>query len=792
MAVDNIADALQEAINIKGQIRTAIISKEVDVPEDTPFSQYPAKVNAIRGILQTKSITPTAEGGAITPDEGYDGFSEVMLPAEPNLNAVNISEGVSIYGVTGTAETATFNIAQFFARTLADISLGVTTIGDYMFYQNTALKNFTATALTTLGQYAFYGCTGLTSFIASASLTMLKAYTFYNCTALATVDLSKISAINNYALYNCKAVKNIGTLTVPEIGQYGCYYLANSATSFVYEPSEAAVIGDYGLQYANISDIKGEIKTVGNYGLANLTNALTKFSGKFTGAIGQYGFYNNQYIKTVDFSKSVITALGQYAFYYLGWNRSNYSTDAYMELDFRASKFNTIDQYSLSYIRYANIYVPSSVKTINSYAFYYNQYVNIYMQGAAPTLASTSAFSNASNYKIFVPWGNVISYTKGTNWTSIASNIVGYAPAGTFTAGDTLPLYNGDGYAVTWYSDEAKTTQVTTCPTGSPILYCVPGDTKVKQVVTILSSGPITLSVTDSSGNAVDFSYGFFLCAEGETYSIGASTDREGYTYYIKVDGEKVTSFPYSLTVGADDITINGTAYDPTAVNPDFAEATWRELKTAVETGVAATMYASNIGDTKEVTLTDGQTIHLRLSNCVNDLYSYADGSGATGFFLEFADSINTTYYMNSTNTNAGGWDASYMRNTVMPLVRDLLPDEVKEVMAQVITKSCKSGTDGTLVESVDDLMLLAEREVFSSRSYSRSEEWNALKRLEYYEQNDTSSARIKKLNGSSNSWWLRSSRYSTSDYFCTVNGNGYADYNGASGYYGVAPGFCL
>lgn len=793
MAVDTIADALQEAIDIKDDIRAAIIERGVAVPQNTKFEDYPDKIALIKGIRQTKNLTVTAAGGDVMPDSGYDGFSKVTLPAEPNLIPGDISDGVSIFGVTGTAQTATFDIAAFFARTLTSLSLGVATIGNYAFYEYSTLQSFTDTALATLGQYAFYNCTGLTSFIASASLTELKAYAFYGCQALATFDLSKIEEIGNYALYNCTRIANIGTLKASEIGSYGAYYLAaNAASGFKYDPDDPAVIGDYGLQYAKITEIDGEIKSVGTYGLANLASVFTKFSGKFTGAIGQYGFANNQYLKTVDFSDSTITALGMYAFYYLGWSRANYSTDPYMELDFRASLFSTVDQYSFGYIRYANIYLPSAVSQINAYAFYGCQNVKIFMQGAAPTLASTSAFQNMSNYKIYAPWTHIVSYTTGTNWSSLTSNIIGYAPANSFTAGDTLPAYNGEGYALTWYSDEAKTTQVTTCPSGSPALYCVPGATKVKQVITIENSGPIVLAVTDSSSNPVDISYGFILCENGETYNISASTTEQGYTYYIKVDGVKVTTFPYALTVGSSDIVINGTAYDPTAVNPDFNEATWRELKTAVETGVATTLYANDVGKTKEVTLKNGQTVHLRLSNNTADLYELADGTGTTGFAFEFVECYGTQYQWNTTNTNVGGWNASYMRNTVMPLILAQLPDEVQEVIATVKRKSCYSGTDGTLVTTEDDLFLLFDPEVFGNNGYARSEEKAANTRWQYYAQNDTAAARIKQLNGSNNRWWEGSPYSGNANYVCVVNNDGNANYNTANYSRGVAPGFCL
>ena len=135
MAIDTVTDALDEAIAIKGQIRTSIINRGVAVPANTPFDDYPDKIDQITGILQTKNLVVTAAGGDVTPETGYDGFSKVTLPAEPNLIPANISEGVSIFGVTGSAQTATFDIAAFFARTLTSLSLGVATLGNYAMYK---------------------------------------------------------------------------------------------------------------------------------------------------------------------------------------------------------------------------------------------------------------------------------------------------------------------------------------------------------------------------------------------------------------------------------------------------------------------------------------------------------------------------------------------------------------------------------------------------------------------------------------------------------------------------------
>lgn len=703
-------------------------------------------------------ITPTEEGGYL---------SKVTVEKPATLVSENIVTGVNIGGVNGSAVASDFDLNGLIARTAENLTIGSPTIGDYAFYNYTGLKTFTDNTATKIGQHAFDGCTGLTA-----------------------ITIPNVAELSDYALNNCKAIANIGALTVPTIGKNGAYYLAaNAANGFVYEPSAPATIADYGLQYAKITEIKGEIKSVGQGGLANLPSTFTKFSGKFTGSIGKSGFANNRYLGEIDLSASAITNLGEYAFYYLGWERANYST-AKLTLDLRNSTFAVVNSSSFAYLRNTDVYLPQSVTQMNGYSFANCQNLNLYISGVAPVLPTTSTFSSATNYTIYVSWKYGASYKTATNWAALADKIFAIAEAGTFTAGETLPEYSGEGYAVTWYTDAEKTNAVTVCPEGSPMLYCSYSDAKAKEVVSISTSGPIDITVTDSTGAAVDFSLGYFLCNSGDEFSVNASTSETGYTYYIKVDGAKVTTFPYALTVTSD-IAITGTAYDPTQINPDFTTATPQELKNAVDQGIAATTYA--VGSTRQITLKNGQTITLRLANNTTDLYERSDGSGATGFVLEFVECFGTKYYMNTTNTNDGGWNACYMRTTVMPLILAQLPDEWQEVVATVKIKAGNGySTQNVVIESDDKLFLPAEKEIFASLNYSSQTEWNALTRWQWYAQHDTDADRVKTFNGSAAMWWERSPSSVGNNYFCDVriNGTGFV----SDAYYdnAVAPAFCI
>ena len=127
-----------------------------------------------------------------------------------------------------------------------------------------------------------------------------------------------------------------------------------------------------------------------------------------------------------------------------------------------------------------------------------------------------------------------------------------------------------------------------------------------------------------------------------------------------------------------------------------------------------------------------------------------------------------------------------------MPIILAQLPDDLQAVLATVNIKGCNSGTSGTLNTSADKLFLPAEREIFSSRTYSRTEEWNALKQWGYYAKNTAASYRIKKRSGTATTWWLRSPYSGNTYIFVHVSASGTVSNSNASYAYGVAPGFCI
>lgn len=162
-----------------------------------------------------------------------------------------------------------------------------------------------------------------------------------------------------------------------------------------------------------------------------------------------------------------------------------------------------------------------------------------------------------------------------------------------------------------------------------------------------------------------------------------------------------------------------------------------------------------------------------------------------------YSSAGNSGFPMNTTNVNTGGWENSYMRQTLMLQFLNLLPDEWQSVITE--TKKYTDnvgGGSGSIQDNVtstnDKVFLLGGFEVFSSNSYANSYEKNYQQQYTYYANGNDRKFYNHQSKGSSVSWWLRSPRLSYSDCFASVNRTGNADYYSASYSYGLAPAFAI
>lgn len=148
--------------------------------------------------------------------------------------------------------------------------------------------------------------------------------------------------------------------------------------------------------------------------------------------------------------------------------------------------------------------------------------------------------------------------------------------------------------------------------------------------------------------------------------------------------------------------------------------------------------------------------------------------------------------------TSVVGYDAptntatSPVANTLMAA----LPSDLRAVMKPITKYTDSVGNSsnvaGNVTASVDYLPLLAEFEIFGTRSYANQYEQNSQVQYDYYKSGNSKVKYRHSSTGSTAIWWERSPYYNASNAFCSVTAAGNANYGSASFSYGLAPAFMV
>lgn len=253
-------------------------------------------------------------------------------------------------------------------------------------------------------------------------------------------------------------------------------------------------------------------------------------------------------------------------------------------------------------------------------------------------------------------------------------------------------------------------------------------------------------------------------------------------------------------------------------------EYTWAEIHQISDANLA-TDYGFKAGDTKSITIngtigntTVDQTVDAIIlginhnaekegSNRIHFLIGKSGDNmcGMTDSQYNTQVSASGWCSMNTTGTNSGGWDGSYMRQTFLgntgtptePVENTFLAALPADLRAEM--KSCTKYSDNTgdtsnpasaVTATTDYLFALAEFEVFGTRSYANTAEQNSQVQYAYFMAGNS------KVAGSwgrpAVNWWLRSVYAGNSVIFCCVHTRGAAFSNIANQSLGVLPGFCV
>ena len=163
-----------------------------------------------------------------------------------------------------------------------------------------------------------------------------------------------------------------------------------------------------------------------------------------------------------------------------------------------------------------------------------------------------------------------------------------------------------------------------------------------------------------------------------------------------------------------------------------------------------------------------------------------SDGTGKAPLTFQMHDCYDTTYQMNSSNTNAGGWRDCQMRTQTMPALKALLPAEVQAGIRAVNKLTSAGNQSPIIVTTSDDLFLPSEVDVFGYTQYFFAGEGT---QYDYYMIGNRTA---KNINGNLNAWWTRSPNATRSDIILLIGINGGIGGTNPINSYGVPFCFCF
>ena len=243
----------------------------------------------------------------------------------------------------------------------------------------------------------------------------------------------------------------------------------------------------------------------------------------------------------------------------------------------------------------------------------------------------------------------------------------------------------------------------------------------------------------------------------------------------------------------------------------ELNDTSWAAIKQVSDANMGANFWS--VGDCKEITMNGKVSDGLTLTNYSAWVYiigfnhnAEREGNGIVfqgfkatknGTPVCFADSgyptsktSGTWFNMNNASTDSGGWQASLMRKNVMPLIKAAFSADLQAVIKPSTIFTAPNTGNIELTATEDEVFLLAEYEVFGSRTYASTQEPTYLKQYAYYSAGNSKVKYKHNATSTAAHWWERSPNSAGSTYSCKVSTGGSANISNLYYPLGVSPCF--
>ena len=244
----------------------------------------------VSGILTTAKLTVIS---------GYQNITSIILPNT----------------VTEIANNAFYipSPLTYYCPSLNSITMpGVTTIGQFAFYNYTSLTDVSMSNVITINTQAFNGCSNIT--VVNLSMPKLNAtgtYSFHKCGKIQNITAPELTSIGAYGFLMCSGLITISMPKINAIGGRGFCGCKNLQLTSV----SATTIGEFAFEECAITNIDlPNMITLQNNLFRSCANLQSVYMPKFAGGIPNAAFIScSKLINVPDASRA--TSVGEYAFY---------------------------------------------------------------------------------------------------------------------------------------------------------------------------------------------------------------------------------------------------------------------------------------------------------------------------------------------------------------------------------------------------------------------------------------------------------------------------------------------
>lgn len=465
----------------------------------------------------------------------------------------------------------------------------------------------------------------------------------------------------------------------------------------------------------------------------------------------------------------------------------------------------------------------------------------------ALTLGGVTTGTNAGTYTAtFTPkgqykWADGTQTAKQVTWKIDRASVAAPTQSGSLT-------FNGSQQSPSWsgYDTGKMTLGGTTTGTnaGSYNATFTPGanykwsdgSTSAKTVVWKIgkAAGSLSLNKTSMKLTAAKKTDTITVTRTGDgvitatsNASGVASVSVSGNTVTVTAKAKGKATITVSVAAGTNhNAPANKTcSVEVTMPTKNLSENSWATIREVSSAGLGANYWA--VGDMKEITINGTVGNHtfnnLKINAFIlgfnhnaskegNNLIHFQIGKMGTTAVALCDSQYNSSgssagFRMNTSNTNSGGWNGSYMRKTLLgntgtptsPISNSMmaaLPSDLRAVMQSVTkyTDNTGGGSDNAsyVTATKDYLFLLAEFEAFGTRYGANSAEQNYQLQYDYYKAGNSRVAYNHSAVSTAVWWWLRSPSCATSNRFRLVDTDGSRSHDHADSSAGVRPGFTV